>query len=295
VSLPPAPPEPPPIPGVRRSFVTARGVRFHVTEAGEGRPVLALHGWPQHHYAYRHLLADPPEGLRIIAPDLPGYGWSGPAPHDWRKDEVASDVLALLDAMEIERVLLIGHDWGGYVGFLMALLAPERIDGYLAINMAHPWQTLRTVLPHMWRFLLYQPALAMFGVPLMRRTRLIERVFLTKGVTDHDAMPIEDARWFGDRFRDPVCARAGRDTYRSFWLREVPANARKPETRRATMPIRVLFGTDDVAVHKSLVSEKTALADDYAVEYVEHCGHFVADERPDLVRARLVTLADRLR
>ena len=63
--------EPPPIAGVRRSFVEARGVRFHVTEAGpaDGRPVLALHGWPQHHWEYRDLLADPPPGMRIIAPE----------------------------------------------------------------------------------------------------------------------------------------------------------------------------------------------------------------------------------
>ncbi len=92
--------DPPPIEGVRRSFVDARGVRFHVTEAGppDGRPVLALHGWPQHHWEYRDLLADPPQGLRIIAPDLPGYGWSGPPPHKWAKDDVADDVLALMDA-----------------------------------------------------------------------------------------------------------------------------------------------------------------------------------------------------
>jgi len=77
MTLPRAPlASPPPIDGVRRQFVNARGVRFHVTEAGAetGLPVLALHGWPQHHYAWRDLLRDPPEGMRIIAPDLPGYG-----------------------------------------------------------------------------------------------------------------------------------------------------------------------------------------------------------------------------
>jgi pimeloyl-ACP methyl ester carboxylesterase len=103
-------------------------VRFHVTESGpeNGRPVVALHGWPQHHWVYRDLLADPPEGLRIIAPDLPGYGWSGPAPHKWTMEDVASDALALIDALGLDRVLLVGHDWGGFVGYL-GLRSPRAV------------------------------------------------------------------------------------------------------------------------------------------------------------------------
>jgi pimeloyl-ACP methyl ester carboxylesterase len=289
VSLPPAPPEPPPIAGVRRSFVQARGVRFHVTEAGEGTPVLALHGWPQHHYAYRDLLADPPPGLRIIAPDLPGYGWSGPAPHRWAKEDVAGDLLALMDALGLERVVLVGHDWGGFAGFLMVLGAPERFSAYLALNIAHPWQTPRTMLPHLWRFLLYQPLIATFGMPLHKRTRLVERVVLRTGTT----VPLApaDTRWFGDRFRDPVCARAATDTYRTFLLRELPVAARTPETRRATVPIRALFGVDDVAIHHSLAAAETANADDYTLERVAGCGHFIAEERAELVRDRLLSAA----
>ncbi|MGZ5365290.1 MAG: alpha/beta fold hydrolase, partial [Mycobacterium sp.] len=159
--------EPPPIAGVRRSFVEANGVRFHVTEAGppDGRPVLALHGWPQHHYEWRDLLADPPPGMRIIAPDLPGYGWSGPPPHRWAKEDVATDVLALLDVMGLDRVLLVAHDWGAAVGYLMVLREPERFDGYLAMNYPHPWQSPRTALPHLWR-LYYQLPIATLGYPL---------------------------------------------------------------------------------------------------------------------------------
>ena len=152
-------------------------MRFHVTEAGppDGRPVLALHGWPQHHWEWRDLLADPPPGLRIIAPDLPGYGWSGPAPHKWAKDDVATDVLALMDAMGLHRVLLVAHDWGAYAGWRMVLREPERFDGFLAMNINHPWQSPRTVLPHLWR-LAYQLPLATFGVSVQRRTPYIERV-----------------------------------------------------------------------------------------------------------------------
>ena len=206
--------EPPPIEGVRRSYVEARGVRFHVTESGpeDGRPVLALHGWPQHHWVYRDLLADPPPGLRIIAPDLPGYGWSGPAPHKWAKDDVATDVLALLDALGLDRVLLVAHDWGGYVGYLMVLRAPERFDGYLALNMAHPWLTPRVVLPQLWRFW-YQVVLATVGVPLQRHTKFIDQAYKTSSAVDPAT-----ARVYSDRFRDPLVARTGRDTYRTFLL-----------------------------------------------------------------------------
>jgi len=281
--------EPPPIPGVRRSFVEARGVRFHVTEAGpaDGRPVLALHGWPQHHYAYNHLLADPPPGLRIIAPDLPGFGWSGPAPHKWAKEDVASDVLALLDALGLDRVLLVAHDWGAFIGYLMVLRAPERFDGYLALNMGYPWVTARTLLPHVLPLLRYQPLIAFAGVPVQRYTNFLHYAFKVGSKLDR-----ETARIYVDRFRDPVVARAGRDAYRTFLLREVPRGARHPEKRRATVPIRALYGVNDAAIHESWTSPENALADDFTLEKVDDTSHFIMEERPDLLRARLITLAE---
>jgi pimeloyl-ACP methyl ester carboxylesterase len=280
--------EPPPIAGVRRSFVEARGVRFHVTEAGplDGRPVLALHGWPQHHWEYRDLLADPPPGLRIIAPDLAGYGWSGPAPHKWAKEDVAKDVLALLDALGLDHVLLVAHDWGAAAGYLMVMDQPQRFDGYLVCNMAHPWVSARHVLPHLWRFC-YQLPLATFGTAVQRRTPYVERVIFGVG----SRLDRESARVFADRFRDPVCAIAGRDTYRTFLTREIPQSARNPETRRITIPIRVLYGTGDLAVASSFVAAETAKADDYTLETVD-ASHFVVDERPDLVRKKLIALAE---
>ena len=284
--------DPPSIVGARRSSVRARGVDFHVTEAGarNGRPVVALHGWPQHHYVYRDLLADPPPVLRIVAPDLPGYGWSGPAPHRWAKEDVSSDLLALLDALGVEKALLVGHDWGGYLGYLLAMRAPERFEGFLALNIPHPWQTFRTAAPHFWRFLTYMPLVASVGVPLHRRTRFVERL-IGGALSNRGSMSSEEIRIFSERFRDPVCAAAARDTYRTFLLHEAPASVRKPEQRSVTVPVRGLHGVDDFAIHRALVKKETARADDYEIEYVEGCGHFIADERPDLVRGRLIALA----
>lgn len=281
--------QPPPIDGVRRSRVTARGVDFHVSEAGpaDGRPVLALHGWPQHHWAYRSLLADPPEGLRVIVPDLPGYGWSGPAPHKWAKEDVVSDLVALMDAMGLDRVLLVGHDWGGYIGHLLALRVPDRIDAYLALNIAHVWVPPKVMAPHVWRFLIYQPFVATAGVALQRHTPYLEKgIFRLAGKLDP-----QTSRVYAERFRDPVVARTGRDTYRTFLTKEIPAGMRNGEHRRSTVPTRVLFARNDLAIHPDLAAAETARADDYTVEVIDG-GHFILDEQPDLVRAKLIALAE---
>ena len=260
-----------------------------MTEAGpeDGRPVLALHGWPQHHWVYRDLLADPPPGLRIIAPDLPGYGWSGPPPHRWAKEDVVSDLVALVDALGIDRFLLVGHDWGGYIGHLLTLRLPERIDAYLALNIAHLWVSPKVMAPHLWRFLQYQPLVAFPGVFMQRKTPFLRWAYRTAAPT----LDAATVRMYTERFRDPVVARTARDTYRTFLLREIPASVRNGERRRATVPTRALFGRDDAAIHPDLAAAETARSDDYTLELVEG-GHFILDEQPDVVRAKLIALAE---
>src|SRR4029079_1606340 len=95
--------------------------------------------------------------------------------HKWAKKDVAVDVLALLDAMGLQRVLLLAHDWGAAAGYYMVLDQPERFDGYLVCNMAHPWVSARAVLPHIWRFV-YQLPLATMGITVQRRTPYVERM-----------------------------------------------------------------------------------------------------------------------
>jgi pimeloyl-ACP methyl ester carboxylesterase len=124
----------------------------------------------------------------------------------------------------------------------------------------------------------------------MRDTDLVYRA-IRGSLFDSSRVAREDVRWFSERFRDPVCARAGGDTYRTFVLQELPAGARRPEIRRLTVPTRALFAVGDRALHWSMASAATARADDYELELVADSGHFIVDELPDLVRSRLVTLA----
>ena len=97
----------PEVAGVQHRMVEAGGLRMHVAEAGppDGDPVLVLHGWPQHWYQWRHQIpALAGAGYRVIAPDLRGFGQSEAPPKGYDKENMATDVLNLMDAMGLQRV-----------------------------------------------------------------------------------------------------------------------------------------------------------------------------------------------
>jgi pimeloyl-ACP methyl ester carboxylesterase len=282
----------PHVDGVTHRTVHARGLDFHVAEMGEGDDVvLYLHGWPQHWYEWRSLMPVlAGAGHRVLAMDLRGFGWSDAPARGYEKENMADDVLAVLDELGLERVKLVGHDWGGWIGFLLALKAPQRFDRYLALNILHPWVTLRRGAPHLWRFW-YQWMILMpgLGYRLHRGGRFIPRV-LVGGSSVKEAWDDETVHAFSDTFTRPDYARAGVQVYRVFNLKEMPAALRSNSffEQRLTVPTLLLFGEDDFALKPDLLDGYEPYADEMRVERVPGCGHFIADERPDLVAERAV-------
>jgi pimeloyl-ACP methyl ester carboxylesterase len=278
----------PTVEGVSHRWVEARGLRFHVAEAGAGNdPVLLLHGWPQHWYEWRDLMPALAGRHRVLAMDLRGFGWSDAPRGGYEKENLASDVLAVLDELGLERVKLVGHDWGGWVGFLLCLRAPERFERYLALNIPHPWIRMRKALPHSWR-LLYQAFVLAPGIGYLahRRKRFV-RMALRAGGGDPRSWDERTLSIFADNLAEPSRARAAVQMYRVFNLRElVPVLRGRYAEERLTVPTRMLFGTDDAAIHTDLLAGYEAHADDMEIELVPNCGHFIADERPDLVAER---------
>jgi pimeloyl-ACP methyl ester carboxylesterase len=279
----------PHVDGVSHRWVRARGLEFHVAEAGSGEDVvLCLHGWPQHWYEWRHLLPALADRHRVIALDLRGFGWSDAPRRGYEKENLADDVLAVLDALGIERVKLVGHDWGGWIGFLLCLKAPQRFERYLALNILHPWPgSLRRTLPYAWRFG-YQVAIAtpLLGYELHRRGSIIPKAFFS-AATQRDVWDAETLRIFTEKLAEPARARAAVQMYRTFQLRELwPVIRGRYARARLTVPTKVVFGTNDPVLRPELLAGYEPHADAMEVELVEQCGHFIADEMPELVAER---------
>lgn len=275
----------PDVAGVRHDHVAAGAVRLHVAEAGSGPPVVCLHGWPQHWYAWRHLLTGLADTHRVICPDLRGYGWSEIPPDGYEKEQFATDLLALLDALGLERVGLVGHDWGGVAGFLACLRAPERFDAFLALNTGHPFSkpSLRAAMS-LWRFA-YQPLMAAPALgPRLARGPL-PRMVARMGA--RDAWSESDREIYLAPFRDPARARAAALTYRSFLTGELGGWLRgRYRDSRLTVRTRFVHGAADLAITPALVEGAEEYADDYELELVPGVGHFITDEAPDLVLDR---------
>lgn len=121
--------------------ITTNGIRLNVASAGRGPVVLLLHGFPDTHATWRKQVpALVAAGYRVIAPDLRGYGRSDVPEKvsDYTLDVLRADIIGLLDAIGIERVYQVGHDWGAAIGWQLCIHAPERLERFAALSVGHP-------------------------------------------------------------------------------------------------------------------------------------------------------------
>ncbi|MFJ7205878.1 alpha/beta fold hydrolase [Streptomyces sp. NPDC098789] len=281
---PPTPPMPE-LEGVRHHYVDVRGVRLHVAEAGRGRPVVLLHGFPQHWYGWRRLIPLLADDHRLICVDLRGFGWSEAPAGGYDTDSRVADVLALMDGLGLDRAALIGHDWGAWTGFHLCLRAPERFSHFLALNMLHPWPLHHRLMPQSWRFwytaLLEQPLL---GRWVLRNRPAFTRYLMRKGVTDPAVWEPAVMDGFVSASQEPDRARAGEALHRAFALRDIAKLLLGSfKKHRLTTPTVIMAGAHDFMLPPSVLSGGGRHADDLRVDVVADCGHYLHEERPDLV------------
>jgi pimeloyl-ACP methyl ester carboxylesterase len=186
--------------------ISANGVRLHAAEAGEGPLVLLLHGFPQFWWTWRSQLTDlAAAGFHVVAPDLRGYGASDKPPRGYDLPTLSADVAALVRALGEQDAVVVGHDWGGLLGWTMAALHPRTVRRLVVLSMAHP-RRLRAAMtdPAQRRASRYALGFQLPRVPERRLTR-----------ADDDPVADLMQRWSGHEWaRTPDFAEAV-DRYRS--------------------------------------------------------------------------------
>ena len=127
--------------GVEFRFIETNAIRMRIAEAGTDGPlVLFAHGWPESWYSWRHQIpALAAAGYRVVVPEMRGYGQTD-APENidaYNVVELAADMVGILDAVGVDKAIIVGHDWGAPVATHSVLLHPTRFSGLVMMSVPY--------------------------------------------------------------------------------------------------------------------------------------------------------------
>lgn len=262
------------------------GVRMAYVDEGEGRPVLLLHGNPTWGFLYRKfvrpLLAD---GCRVVIPDHIGFGRSDKPtdPERYRLARRIDDLVALVEALDLHGLVLLGQDWGGPIGFGMAVRLPERIAGLVVANTwvfpAHEGARL-------------EPTLVQYRTPgLGEILVLAENAFVEANVPG----------WSRPGVITPEILDAYRAPFPDYWSRiatlanprDIPVGEHPSAPvmqavaddlhRLSGRPMEIIWGLRDRAIPPALIRPWLAAFPDAHVTERPDDGHYIQEDAPEAV------------
>jgi pimeloyl-ACP methyl ester carboxylesterase len=276
---------------IDRIEIEAGGFTFTGRACGphEGRRVLCLHGFPQTSWAWRdQLWALGHAGFRAVAPDQRGY-CSGARPletSDYATEHLIGDVIALADSMDMERLDLVGHDWGGLLAWIVAERLPDRVRSLSVVSTPHP-----LALRHALSGVDPDQAARTGTTVSLQEPDVPERLLLGPGgdgsglrrMLRETGLDDEDAEMYVAALSEPGALTAALNWYRAM----------DPSALAALEPVRVptmyVWSTGDAAIGR-VAAEGTRehVQGPYRFEVLEGVSHWVPETAPEQLSELLV-------
>jgi haloacetate dehalogenase len=261
--------------------------------AGDGDPVLLLHGFPQTHYCWRSLITTLAASHTVIAPDLRGYGDSrapagGPRGEGFSKRELAADLVELLAALGFDRFAVVGHDRGARVAYRLALDHPTRVGRLAVLNVIPTVDQFERMargpsLGYWPWFLLAQPAPFPERLIAAAPEEFLRLAFdswtADAGAIDDDAFAV-----YLDAFAPAAEGICG-DFRASFWLDREHDDADRRSGRRIGCPTLVITGAEETQLADAGDVWRGWATDVRAA--TAPGGHFIPEEAPSVLASEL--------
>lgn len=276
--------------GIEDRFAEVNGVRLHYLVAGNGNPVILLHGYAQNSHMWRPLMLQLAKSHTVIAPDLRGFGQSSKPMTGYDKKTMAHDVHALAQSLGYQHEVVVGHDIGLMVAYAYAAQYPNEVDRIVLMDAFLPgvgdWTTV-WLLRDLWHFHFY-------GETPLKLVAGRERIYFEHFWNDFAADPKHsvsetDRRFYARSYAQPGAMRAGFEVFRSF---EQDAKDFADLARtKLTTPMLVLTG--EKASGEFLIEQARLVDTNVDGVVIKGKGHWLMDEAPQEVIPRLVAFINK--
>jgi pimeloyl-ACP methyl ester carboxylesterase len=279
-----------------RVDLPAAGLQVHGLQAGQGTPLLLLHGWPEWSHAWRPVMVRLASRFHLVAPDLRGFGDTTPAvagpDRSAGPERHAEDLLELVDRLGWPRFGLVSHDVGSFVAQAIARRAPERLGGLFFFNCAYPgigtrWAEPRHLCEIWYQFFHQLPWAAELVGSSHEACRLYLRHFLSHWSHRQDWIEPDLDRWV-EHFMQPGRLQGGFNWYASVHeARLAVIEGRAPVLPPIQVPTRVLWGAHDPVLKVEWTDRLPEFFSDLRLDLQADAGHFVHLEQPDVAAAAI--------
>ena len=322
----------PRIAGVKHRYVQANGIKLHLAEQGAGPLVILCHGFPESWYSWRNQFAPLANaGFRVAAPDMRGYGKSE-RPHEVASYDImqlVGDIVGIVQSLGEGRAIIIGHDWGATVAWHAALLRPDLFAAVAGLSVpfrqrgtAPPLRLLRQQGLHTYYWLYYQDVgvadaeydrdireslrrtLFSLSGDAQRKDSNIRILKPGKGVLDNTINPEKLPAWLTEADVDYMTADMTNGGFRGGlnWYRNIDRNWELlAPWAGAVIQQSALFiaGSEDHIINgptgkTQMEAMKATVPNLQRQLLLEGAGHFVQQERPQVVNEELIQFLRRV-
>ncbi len=280
----------------KHQFIEANGIRIHYMTAGEGEPVLLLHGFPQFWYAWRRQIPELAKQFKVIVPDLRGYGQTDKPSRveDYQPQTIALDIVKLIHALGYEKVHMVGHDWGGAIGWQIALNHPEVVNKLAILNCPHPAafsKALKSNFHQMaksWYIYFFQlPYIPEWTFKIFGKS--LFELMMRRNTSRKETFSDEDLKQYLKAFQQPGVSTAAFNYYRAVFRQMAQTNKSKEKMKKIKAPTLLIWGEQDSAFVKELTHDMQCFFEGpFELRYIPNCSHWVNEEQPEVVNQLLV-------
>ncbi len=286
----------PTVPGITHTTINANGIDIHIARAGQGKPLVLLHGWPEFWYVWHKLVPLLGDRFDLIMLDLRGFGETQ-KPYRGKSDKntaevMSDDLMAMADALDLRTFGLVSHDIGSLIARVAAGRVPDRLTGLFFFDCVYPGIGNRWALPdhlgEIWYQSFHQQDWAADMVGSSRDAcRTYFKHFLSHWSARPDAFDDDLEAWV-DNFMAPGNLQGGFNWYASVHkMRLAIMKGLAPKPQPIDLPTYVYWGAHDPVLKAEWADNIPEYFPNATVEVAEDAGHFVHYETPAAAAERI--------